>query len=187
MKIVYAPASPVPSIAANSVHVMKMANALAALGHKVTLIAKKNSKGPAIKDPYAYYGVKPNFAFWTFYYLPRTWGAVLHALAVSFSSYLLRADLIYSRDLIIALIAVYTGHTVIFERHDSYNRKRPLEKRMFEKLIQHKNLKNLVVISKVLADHLAKQHDIPREKIIIAPDGADPVAKPMKYLLLRGK
>ncbi|WP_216830625.1 glycosyltransferase family 4 protein [Alkalihalobacterium elongatum] len=58
MKILYISSSIVPSNNANSVHVMKMCNALAKNGHEVTLIA---TKGSEVQEPYGYYNVSPIF------------------------------------------------------------------------------------------------------------------------------
>ena len=43
MKILYVAASPIPSQAANSVHVIKMANALANAGHETILVSVKDT------------------------------------------------------------------------------------------------------------------------------------------------
>jgi len=59
MNIAYLAQGPVPSTAANSVHVMRMCQALALLGHKVTLIAPLPHE--PVDDPFAFYGVRPLF------------------------------------------------------------------------------------------------------------------------------
>ena len=63
MKILYISNSIIPSRAANSIHVMKMSQAFANIGHEVILLApdrrKKYEKN--VHDIYDYYGVKKKF------------------------------------------------------------------------------------------------------------------------------
>ncbi len=59
MRILYVCDATLPSTAANSVPVMKMCRAFAALGHEVTLLAKSVSRGT---DLHAHYGVDQTFA-----------------------------------------------------------------------------------------------------------------------------
>ena len=63
MKILYISKSIIPSRTANSVHVMKMCQALSENGHDLVLLAP-NQKTQYEKDVvniYDYYGVKKNF------------------------------------------------------------------------------------------------------------------------------
>lgn len=57
MKLLYCAGSTVPSDSANSIHVMRMCEALSQLGHDVTLVAKQGEQ----PDAFERYGVKPNF------------------------------------------------------------------------------------------------------------------------------
>jgi len=63
MELVYLSNSIIPSREANSVHVMKMCQAFAKLGHDVTLVAPAVKDGiePDITDPFAFYGVQHSF------------------------------------------------------------------------------------------------------------------------------
>ena len=58
MKILYIAPSFIPSRTANSVHVMKMCNAIGNIGHDVTLVTRGSNK--TISD-YNYYDVDNNF------------------------------------------------------------------------------------------------------------------------------
>ncbi len=173
MNIIVAPASPLPSLAANSIQAIKMSEALANLGHNVTLITKSNKQVlPAMKDVYGYYGVKNNFKLLKFVTLPGKIGVLMHGFAVSFAAYLLRANVIYTRCLIIAVIAVHMGHKVIFECHNA-DPLSSIKKNLFQNLVLHKNFNALVVISQALENLLNENFNIPREKIILAPSGAE--------------
>ncbi len=59
MRIAYLSASSIPSRTANSVHVMKMCQAFARLGHEVTLHAFKGNE--PVDDVFAFYDVTPGF------------------------------------------------------------------------------------------------------------------------------
>ena len=61
MKIIYWSFSLLPSQTANSVSVMKMANAFASLGHDVVVIARKTDKCIESDDLFENYGVEKNF------------------------------------------------------------------------------------------------------------------------------
>lgn len=62
MKLAYLSDSRIPSREANAVHVMKMCQAFAGLGHAVTLVAPDIAGTESgVADPFAFYGVKPSF------------------------------------------------------------------------------------------------------------------------------
>jgi len=63
MRIAYLSSACIPSRTANSIHVMKMCQALARAGHEVVLFAPDNADGRELwaDDPFAYYGVASNF------------------------------------------------------------------------------------------------------------------------------
>src|SRR5690625_1052074 len=63
MKLIYISSSRIPSLTANSIHVMKMCQALGRMSLKVTLLAPDKCLLPSeeIKDVFSYYGVEKNF------------------------------------------------------------------------------------------------------------------------------
>ena len=60
MRILYISKSIIPSRTANSIHVMKMCQALSDNGHDVVLLAphQKNQYEKGVNNIYEYYGVK---------------------------------------------------------------------------------------------------------------------------------
>ncbi|MGA2655273.1 MAG: glycosyltransferase family 4 protein [Gammaproteobacteria bacterium] len=173
MNIIIAPASPIPSLAANSIQAIKMSEALSNLGHKVTLVTKKSKQEtPAMADPFKYYGIEPNFKFVKVISFSGKLGILMHGIIVSALAYLQRADVVYTRCIFTAVIAVHLGQTVIFERHDSFDHLPAKRKKMFQALLKNRNLNALVVISQPLANHLCERFDVPQDKIIVAPSGA---------------
>ena len=175
MKIVYATASPVPSLAANSIHVMKMAQALARNGHDVVLIARNKMKDEVEAGPggvFGFYGVAPLFAFRSFRCLPGKAGVILHAFRVALAASLAGADILYTRCLPTACAAALTGLRVIYERHDDFGSAGKGSRKAFSWLAARRNLLGVVVISEALAQHISEEHGVPRAKIIVAHDGA---------------
>ena len=63
MRIAYLSSAWIPSRTANSIHVMKMCQALARAGHEVVLFAPDNAKtgAPNEPDPFDYYGIERIF------------------------------------------------------------------------------------------------------------------------------
>ncbi len=113
MKILYCAGSTLPSDSANSIHVMRMCEALAAHGHDVTLLAKHGG----VEDPFEFYGIPPSFTiervrFTSRWHLTR-YIAKASALAQN------RVDLIVGRYLYPIFYLQSKGYRFIFETHDA--------------------------------------------------------------------
>ncbi len=173
MKIAYVAVWPIPSQVANSVHVMKMCQALARCNHNVTLFCPQ---AELVSDNiFEQYGVEDNFCFSPVKKRKGRMGLINYAIKVSLRAKKLKADLLYSRCLMSAWMATRFGLPVLFEQHDSFDNQGFFAKAVFKSLIKNKNLKGLVVISQALKDHIKKRFNIPDDRIIVAHDGADPL------------
>ncbi len=179
MKIVYIAASPVPSGAANSVHVMKMCQALIRAGHDVCLIAPEYNRAEDMAlegDIYARYGISEPFPIMRTPHLrPAVLGVRAHLAAARWYLWRMSPDLVYTRCLRAADMASRAGYQVIFERHDTYLNQKAATRSLFENLMARENVRALVVISQALKDHLLGHFKIPAEKILVFHDGADPM------------
>lgn len=178
MKILYISNSIIPSTNANSVHVMKMCQALADNGHKVTLLApnKVNHFEKNISDVHEFYNVKKNFEIKKLWYPNFKGKTIVYALLILF--YLIKKkkfELIYGRFLLGCYIACLLKNTVIFEAHDPIFDRRYFELVVFSKLAKSKYLKKIVVISNELKKIFLKRKFLSEYKIIVAHDGADVV------------
>lgn len=172
MRIAYLSAFQIPSRAANSVHVMRMCQSFAANGHEVALFAAKSSLHA--RDEFRYYGVSESFK------IVKSWrpamrfaGFWIYARGVN--SKLVsgpRPDLLYCRDRLCTLVAARLRIPFVFEVHDlASGIKRAIEKRLFRK----KSFARLVAISNCLRNEYLQQFpELCAEKVIVAPDGADP-------------
>lgn len=99
MKIAYISHSLIPSRTANSLHVMKMCQALAQLGHQVTLIAINNSREiePGIIDIYHFYNVEKTFDVIKPTYLSVRGKSFFYAPAALRVLQKIQPDLVYGR------------------------------------------------------------------------------------------
>ncbi len=177
MRLFYVTGAYVPSRRASSVHAMRMAAAFAAGGHHVTLVTKRCAarEESGIVDVEGYYGVSASFErlalarpVW------RGGGAVFAgALGAALLARRRRIDLVYSRDIVGARLAAALGLPVVFESHGVP--RGGLEARSLHRLLDHRALRRLVVISDALADHLrAAGYAVPDERLLVAHDAADP-------------
>jgi glycosyltransferase involved in cell wall biosynthesis len=172
MRLHYLSDSVVPSVSANSVHVMKMCSAFGRHGHEVVLSAYR---GAGSADVYAYYDALPNFAIAAIRH-SRLPGVKRFLRALSGAAAVRRRpppDLIYGRDLYSVLAAasssripfIYESHMAPRSAGDRY---------LTARLLENPRLRQFVVISQGLADAYAALYPwFPAKKLLIAHDGAD--------------
>ena len=170
--IIYISRAVFPNKSANSIHLMKMCDAISNIYSDVTLIglvSKKNTIKQ--KDILKYYDIKNNFKLKLFK-MPRR--AIRLYLFVSIIFWLLfktrKNTVIYSREPLIILISLILGYKSILESHDFFESK--LNRKLERKFFNDKNFLKLVVISQSLKnDYLSYFKRIP--KIEVHHDGAD--------------
>ncbi len=190
MKIEYLSKSSLPSRSANSVHVMKMCQAFASLGHDVTLHGLQGQE--SAEDDFAHYGVKNSFKLRkhlekdlaTARWLERLQrvapflrtGVIRQTLfgrSIARQTFQGRPDLIYARHLFWLLGAATTGVDFVFESHKPPVKGLELAAQRW--LFRRPGFRYLVVISsKLKALYRESFPELPEEKIIVAHDGADP-------------
>lgn len=183
MKVIYAAMSRIPSTAANSIHVMRMCEAMADAGHEVTLLARP---GPIAVDPRAYYGVGNSFAL-ELVDVPR-----IRALGVWLRSFRIRrrleaaapSALLYGRDSRTVLVAGGRRSRVI-EVHAVPTH--PVERMIERLLLRSSHLRRIVFISSRLRDdYVAAFPQAARYESLVVPDAASPYvgkspAAPIRY------
>lgn len=175
MRIGYISSSIIPSSSANSVHVMKMSEALAMNNHEVTLLA--GEADGLLENIFEAYQVTPIFKLVR---KPRpAWkgiGGMIYTIGVF--QYLRKRkrqfDLLYSRHLGAVRIVKALGIPFVFELHQI-----PItsfKKRMLLNVVRDKNCRLLVVISQAMKDILLKEvQGLPAHKIHIQHDAASPL------------
>lgn len=178
-KLAYLSGSVIPSRSANSIHVMKMCQALAECGHEVTLfspdIRKEAEQG--VTSFYGYYGVRPIFslrrAAWFKWFGRAYISGFIISLRVTFGNY----SLALARCLPSAFFAALFNVPVIFEYHQPVSdsgRLSKLNEFLFKRLIQSKSFVGFVAITHALKAHFLERYPELEGRVYVAPDGSDP-------------
>jgi len=181
MKIAYVMASHVPSKNANSVHVMKMCQSMAKLGHDVTLfsIFVNGISESGVSDVYSYYGVDKCFNIESIKFSKQTkFTPYLFAVKAISKVIKLKPDLVYLRGVTSAFVLMLrSGIPFVLESHSPVLRSRKkLNVFMMRKLLMAKQFLRLVVITNVLKEFYLKDASFPKDKIpVVLADGADQV------------
>jgi glycosyltransferase involved in cell wall biosynthesis len=180
MKIAVIAPTEIPARRANTFQVMKMAQALAELGHAVKLTAPSPQSGSeqgsdalrSWENLARHYGLKHRFDVEWVYANPRlkrydySWRAVRHARRW-------QADLIYTRLPQAAALSSRLGLPALLEIHDlPQGRIGPW---LFRQFLCGRGSKRLVVITQALAADLERMHHLQLcpPLTVIAPDGVD--------------
>jgi glycosyltransferase involved in cell wall biosynthesis len=157
---------------AYSVHVMKMCQAFAALGHEVTLIAVDNrAQEPGAGDLFSYYGVQNNFRLVTLPF-PRVKGGWLaYAFRSARAAVGLKPELLFGRYLRGLFFTWLLGQRPVFETHLPPARLDSLSLGMFRLMERWGGFRLLVVISQALKSMVEAQCSA--RPVLVAHDGAD--------------
>ena len=161
MRLLYCAGSLIPSNSANSIHVMRMCEALAELGHEVVLFAKRGRD----EDPFAFYGVGRIFELELIDFRNR----------FSLIEYLRRLrriekpDLAVGRYLYPLLWLQAQGIGTIYESHAPPGRIRGMLER---RLLQNERSHGLVVITDALRKEYEQREYLARTEISVLPDAA---------------
>ncbi|MBX6741141.1 MAG: glycosyltransferase family 4 protein [Acetobacteraceae bacterium] len=178
MRISYVAGTAFPSRVASAVNVMGMCRALAAAGHAVTLYARgRQADAPAV---FAAYGIEPCFELVLSAppALPLGKNLLYPALVARAMASRPPPDLIYGRHAYALACAVARSTAPFaYEAHALPLRR---AKRLAESwLFRHPRFALLVAISQSLAeDYLAQVPALAGRPVLVAHDGADPVADP---------
>lgn len=171
MEIVYASRARLPSISGNSIQVMKMCQAMARLGHSVTLLGFQGNGCPAV-SLWDHYGVTTRFQIETLPSL-RPWGN-LRLVAGSCRRARRRSGaLLYGRDLNSAVVGVSIGIPSILELHDVPQGARM--RALLRHVVRSRALRRLVLISRGLESRLEAELSLrfSAGQVLVAPDGVD--------------
>ena len=183
MKILYLSNSIIPSLTANSIHVMKMCQAFTKNGHEVVLVAPeaKREYKCGVSDIFDYYGVSRCFRVKKLpFFHPRgnsyryLFSTLIYCFFILLEILRVKPDVIYGRYLCGCYVAAKMRFRTIFEAHSPVWDSR-LEKFIFERIVRCKNFDRLVVISKALKDMYLATGRLNSSKIQVAHDGADEI------------
>ena len=179
MKIFYASDSTIPSELANSIHVMKMAQALAHNGHDVTLLAAMPSgQAPVVEQPsnntvdlFERYGVGSVFTLQRLSRpVLRLWGAMWYALQSSRRLQQANPQLVYARDLGAAAMAVLSAYSTVLELHQPPT---GLKLWLLQRIAANPKLRRVVLITQTLEARVLSDVPALKGRTLVAADGAD--------------
>lgn len=174
MKLLYLHEFPVPSRAANGVHVAKMCSAFVEQGHDVVLCVPRAAGGAVVSSDAVkeYYGLRHSFAieqvpsaFWGGRPFRYAWNALRFARRY-------RPDVVYGRSITACTLAVCTGWKTVFEGHHIITGR--LQRLIFATLCRSRHLSHVVVISEALKEIYVKRYAFSPDRVWVAPDGSDP-------------
>lgn len=178
MKIDYVGGAYVPGRGADSVHQMHMCEALASLGHQVTLHARRGLE--ASSNDHAFYGCAPNFAI-VKHARPtlRGVGALINAALVARSVGAANgSDLVYGREIYGLACSIGASKLpFVFESH--WNPKHRVQFELESWLFRRSNFHRVVFISEALRRIYFERFPwLPEHKTLVAHDAANVRALP---------
>lgn len=171
MRVAYLSGAPLPARTANSIHVVKMCNALASLGHDVVLY----SPAADPKQVFPYYGIDRSFLLQEIPHHRFRYAGHLYGLAIARAAKRWGADVCVGRHPTACLAAALRGIPTVFETHAPIDQAGRLTGGLFQVLIRTSAFRGIVVITEALAARFRRDYPELTNRLIVAPDGADPV------------
>jgi glycosyltransferase involved in cell wall biosynthesis len=177
MKIYYISPSQIPSRSANSIHVIRMCEALASLGHDVTLFVNRTRN--RVDDLKLllenYYGVSLKKVQVVSFYSPLSSALNLQIALFSICYLIFDAikgnvpQVIISRNLYASLFLYrIMKNKLIYETHEiEYGYRKPMQTAILKQLLLTK-----IVISNALLELLSCHHGINIQRVTVLPDAA---------------
>lgn len=187
-RIAYLSSAQIPSNTANSIHVMKMCQALARAGHEVVLFApdKGNRINVSDHDPYEYYGVEPIFKICYSLRRGRKGSGTLYRWRCAWRVKRMGVNLVIGRGLASCCLASWLGVSTIYETHAPVEDDGVISRVLFAFLIRAPAFKCLVLITDALRRHFEQAWPTLKGRTVVAPDGADRLSDCVKPIELAG-
>lgn len=191
-KIVYIANSTIPSRTANSIHVMKMCEALAGAGNEVELdypIRGSDTEAGA-SDIFEHYGVSPSFSLHLLE-RPAIRGARYYfAIRAALRARWRGVRVAFCRNHWAAYFCALIGIPTLFEAHAPLAEDDWTGQRLFRRLIRCSQFRQLIVITQALHEHYVSRFPELDGRVAVLPDAASPVpvwVKPERLVTATGK
>lgn len=176
MKLLYIANERIPSERANSIHIVKMCNALATAGENLFLILPKR-KNPIKEDIFTYYGIENNFKV---EFLPiLDWGQgmpifllnqIIFSLCLFFNRRWPSKDfVVLTRDIVTSWFLALRGYRVFHDLHGF-----PEKHHWFWRAVLRK-MSGIIATNVWKIEQCVNRYHIPRSRIILARNGFDPL------------
>ena len=179
MKLAYLSAAKLPSREANSIHVMKMCQALSHLGQEVTLVAPDVVEGlePGVSDIYDFYGVDRCFEVRKLPWRPVKGRGWIYGWEAGRFAQLLGVDTVFGRSLHACAVAARAGLPTSWDAHMLSFLMRWDERRLFRWMIGAPAFRHVFVNCGALGDCILEQVRELEGQIVVAHNGADELAE----------
>ena len=160
-----------PSLAASSVHVMKMCQAFQQEGYHTLLYAPRATMSP-VKDVWHHYGIKDPFSLRLLRPIPVLRKQDI-ALRAAWQAYRRPNTLVFARNLAGAMWSAALGVPTLFESHELGQSW--IAQLYTRRLFRSRGFRGLVVISQPLRDKYLEQYPglIRADQIHVEPDAVD--------------
>jgi glycosyltransferase involved in cell wall biosynthesis len=164
-----------------------MCQAFARNGHNVTLIAIEQ-KNNNTENIYQYYGVDNIFLIKYVPWLKIKGRTFIYSFLAANTARKLNPDVIYCRDIIACFFSTCNRLPIILESHVPIIGYGKLVEFIFRKIIQNnKHFRKLIVITNALKNYYETNYPSLKNKIQVAPDGADPIPEHIEPIVLPDK
>lgn len=176
-KIVYIANSTIPSRTANSIHVMKMCEALAGAGNEVELVypIHGSDSEAGASDIFGHYGVCPSFSLHLLK-RPAIRGARYYfAIRAALRAWWRGVRFAFCRNHWAAYFCALIGIPTLFEAHAPLAEDDRTGQRLFRRLIRCSQFRQLIVITQALHDHYVSRFPELDGWVTVLPDAASPV------------
>ncbi|MFH4486762.1 glycosyltransferase [Vibrio metschnikovii] len=168
-KIGYIPSSPMPTAAANNVHVMKMCSAILGKGQQVAIYAEQSHTDKVLptQNVHDYFHVNPQLAL---HLIPSTGNTEKTALNLVLAALEDGCDRIFTRSIDVAIIAAIIDVPVVLELHKELDKSNWFK---LDFLVKSPAFEGLVLITQALALKFKGYSKALNKKLIVLPDAAD--------------
>jgi glycosyltransferase involved in cell wall biosynthesis len=189
MKLAYLSAAKIPSREANSIHVMKMCEAFAQLGHSVTLLAPEITAGiePQVSDVFAFYGVRPDFELRKVPWRRIKGRGWLYGLEAGRMAQSLGAQAAFGRSLHACAVSARLGVPTIWDAHMLSFLTRWHERWLFHWMIGAAAFCHVSVNCASLGQCILERVPELVGRIVVAHNGANPLAADLRPMELGGE
>jgi glycosyltransferase involved in cell wall biosynthesis len=179
VKLAYLSAAKLPSREANSIHVMKMCQALSQLGEEVTLVAPDVVDGlePGVSDIHAFYGVDRCFEVRKLPWRPVKGRGWVYGFEAGRFAQRLGVDAVFGRSLHACAVAARAGLPTSWDAHMLSFLMRWDERRLFRWMIGAPAFRHVFVNCASLGQCILEQIGELEGQIVVAHNGADELAE----------
>ena len=174
----YLASAPVPSEAANAVHVAHMCDALMGCGLAVTIAPPASSLRRSSHSPLSLYGVTRLVPIYPLWKPKMRGGGLIYRLALRWLLHTAALDIVYGRSLQGCRIAAEYGKPTVLEIHKPEWEFSERNHREFQRLVEGKGFRAIVCITAALEAYLLAAFPKLKGRTIVAHDAAPTLERP---------